>query len=64
MNRHGFLYRLQQGMAPQRNIDRADRCAFYKMHSITPAGEGQVRTFLDSWQDFERMYAFIREDER
>ena len=35
-----------------------------KMYSITPAGEEQIRTFLDSWPEIERMYAFIREDER
>ena len=30
MNRYEFLYRLQQGLAPLRNEDRTERCAFYE----------------------------------
>ena len=33
-----------------------------KMYAITPAGEAQIRSFLDSWQEIRKMYDFIAEE--
>lgn len=32
-----------------------------KMYRLTPAGADQIRGFLDSWQEIQKMYDFIRE---
>ena len=32
-----------------------------KMYRLTAAGAGQIRSFLDSWQEIQKMYDFIRE---
>lgn len=32
-----------------------------KMYHITERGRGQIRVFLESWQEIKKMYDFIRE---
>ena len=32
-----------------------------KMYCLTPAGAEQIRSFLDSWQEIQKMYDFIQE---
>ena len=32
-----------------------------KMYHLTEQGEEQIRSFLESWQELEKMYGFIRE---
>ena len=32
-----------------------------KMYRLTPAGAEQIRGFLESWQEIQKMYDFIRE---
>ena len=32
-----------------------------KMYRLTPAGAEQIRSFLDSWQEIQKMYDFIQE---
>ena len=33
-----------------------------KMYALTPEGEEQIRSFLASWGEIQKMYDFIRED--
>ena len=32
-----------------------------KMYSLTPEGRGQIRSFLESWPEMEKMYRYIQE---
>ena len=34
-----------------------------KMYHLTPQGEAQIADFLESWQEMQRMYDFIRGEE-
>jgi len=34
-----------------------------KMYHLTEQGKAQIRSFLESWQELEKMYGFIREGE-
>ena len=34
-----------------------------KMYHLTPQGEAQIADFLESWQEMQKMYDFIRGEE-
>ena len=35
-----------------------------KMYSLTPAGRSQIRSFLESWPEVEKMYRYIQEGDQ
>jgi len=35
-----------------------------KMYSLTPAGKAQIRSFLESWPEIEKMYDYIQEGDQ